>query len=67
MGGKILKFKKSPKFEHQRSEGTTRRGQKRQERLMRGPKASQASLDVVIQLEQAAARFLFAHLGEETA
>ena len=31
-----LKFKKSPKFPHQRSEGTTRRGEARQVVLMQG-------------------------------
>lgn len=37
MAGKILKFKKNPKFTHNRSEGLTRRGEARQERLMLGP------------------------------
>lgn len=32
----ILKFKKAPRYPHQRSEGTTRRGEARQERLQLG-------------------------------
>lgn len=36
MGGKVFKFKKNPKWVHNRSEGLTRRGEARQERLMRG-------------------------------
>lgn len=30
-------FKKNPRYPHQRSEGTTRRGAARQDRLMAGP------------------------------
>ena len=37
MGGRIFRFKKHPKYTHNRSEGLTRRGEERQERLMRGP------------------------------
>lgn len=37
MGGDILKFQPNPKFLHKRSEGLTKRGEARQERLMRGP------------------------------
>lgn len=35
MAGKVLKFKKNPKFPHKRSEGLTHRGQKRIENLLR--------------------------------
>jgi hypothetical protein len=38
MGGKLLKFKKVTRYPHKRSEGLTKRGEKRQERLMRGKK-----------------------------
>lgn len=36
MAKPILKFKKSPRYPHQRSEGLTRRGATRQHRLMTG-------------------------------
>jgi hypothetical protein len=35
--GKVFKFKKNPKYLHQRSEGLTKRGAERQKRLMLGP------------------------------
>ena len=40
-----LKFKKSPRYPHKRSEGLTRRGAARQARLMTGPVSSGESLD----------------------
>lgn len=36
MAKPVLKFKKSPRYPHQRSEGLTRRGAARQVRLMTG-------------------------------
>lgn len=39
MAGKHLKFKKVTKFVHKRSEGLTKRGEVRQERLMLGPRS----------------------------
>jgi hypothetical protein len=36
VGGKLFKFKKETKYPHKRSEGITRRGEARQERLMLG-------------------------------
>lgn len=37
MGGKHLKFKKTPKYPHHRSEGLTHRGQQRLTNLLKGP------------------------------
>lgn len=44
MGGKHLKFKKVTKYPHKRSEGLTKRGEARQERLMTGPERRQIEL-----------------------
>ena len=44
MSGTFLKFKKHTKFPHKRSEGLTRRGEARQERLMRGAQKAKAKL-----------------------
>lgn len=43
MGGKILKFRKNPRYIHKRSEGLTRRGEARQTRLMLGKDTQWAS------------------------
>lgn len=39
MGGRVFKFKKNPRYPHNRSEGLTRRGEAQQERLMLGKRA----------------------------
>lgn len=43
MAKPVLKFKKNPRYPHKRSEGLTRRGAARQERLMTGRKARTAA------------------------